>query len=77
MIEAAVYLGRVEIFCYQRQSVDFRAGAFGIDTATPIGIRPTGGTNMNISASAHQDDCNDRLSLDDGPIRRGPHKCGR
>ena len=56
MIETAVYLGRVEIFCHQRQSVDLRAGAFGIDTATPISIRPTGGTNMNISANAHEDE---------------------
>ena len=66
MIEAAVDFRGVEIFRDHRQGIELCAGAFGIDAATPIGIRPARGTDMNVAESTHASD------LSEPPADRGP-----
>ena len=56
MIEAAIYLNRIEVPGDQRESVELCASSLWIDFAPPVGIRPTGRTDMNISESAHASD---------------------
>jgi len=65
MIEAAIYFNSVEVLCDQRESVKLCAGAVGIDLAAPVGIRPTGGTDVNVSESAHAETMSDKLQFVD------------
>src|SRR6266436_5938930 len=56
IIEAAIDFSGIEIFGDQRQRIELRAGAFGIDASSPISIRPTGRTDRDVSESAHASD---------------------
>src|SRR2546423_15330805 len=77
MIEAAVDLRRVEIFCDQRQRIEFRAGAFRINAAAPIGIRPTGRTHANVSQCAHEKILSDKEGfVEDDLLPVLPRVCG-
>ena len=53
MIEAAVDFGGVEILRDQGQRVELCARALRIDTAAPIGIGPTGRTDVNVAERTH------------------------
>src|SRR5437764_12818927 len=53
MIKAAVDFRRVEVFCDERERVELRARAFGIDAPAPVWVGPTGGADANVSERAH------------------------
>ena len=56
MIKAAVDFSGVEIFGDKGQSIDLRACAFRIDSPSPVSIRPTGRTKVNVAEGAHAKD---------------------
>lgn len=56
MIKAAVDFRGVEVLRDQRQRIKLGAGAVRIDPPAPIGIRPTGRTDVDVSEGAHARD---------------------
>src|ERR1051325_6819620 len=53
MIKAAVDFRRVEVFGDERERIELRAGAFRIDAAAPVCVRPSGWTNEDVTMRRH------------------------
>ena len=53
IVKAAIDFGGVEIFGDQRQRVELRTGAFGIDASAPVSIRPARRADEDVAVRAH------------------------
>src|SRR6185369_13057925 len=54
IVKAAVDFGGVEVLGDERERVEFRAGAFGIDASAPVGIRPARRADQDVAMRAHE-----------------------